>query len=88
MGDGYERSIGRAGRIPRSGRSVSAKARAQLARGLIYSRAAMRSEGFDLLLRHISDGGRGRELWRTVPRLLRFGEPGRAMRLAAALAGV
>lgn len=67
---------------------VTRQVRAQLARGLIYSRAAMRSEGFDLLLRHISDGGRGRELWRTVPRLLRFGEPGRAMRLAAALAGV
>lgn len=62
--------------------------RAKLARGLLYSRAAMRSEGFDLLLHHVSDGGRGPDLWRTVPRLLRFGEPARAMRLAAALAGV
>jgi hypothetical protein len=59
--------------------------RAKVARGLLHSRTAMRGEGFDLLLGHIGDGGRGSELWRTVPRLLRFGEPARAARLAAAL---
>ncbi len=68
------------------GRPVSREIRAKVARGLLYSRSAMRSAGFDLLLEHVGDGGRGRDLWRTVPRLLRFGQPLRAVRLAAALA--
>lgn len=69
------------------GRSgVAREVRATVARGLLYSRPAMTGGGFDLLLDHIADGGRGRELWRTVPRLLRFGAPQRAARLAAALA--
>jgi glycosyltransferase involved in cell wall biosynthesis len=66
---------------------VTQEVRAKLARGLLYSRSAMRGEGFDLLIAHIREGGRGADLWRTVPRLLRFGEPLRAARLAAALAG-
>ncbi len=60
--------------------------RATVARGLLYSRPAMTGGGFTLLLDHIADGGRGPELWRTVPRLLRFGVPHRAFRLAATLA--
>jgi glycosyltransferase involved in cell wall biosynthesis len=65
---------------------VAQDIRAKVARGLLYSRTAMAGDGFDLLLRHIDEGGRGYDLWRTVPRLLRFGEPVRAVRLAAALA--
>ncbi|MCK9540878.1 MAG: glycosyltransferase [Novosphingobium sp.] len=69
------------------GRPVSRQVRGTVARGLLHSPNAMRSGGFDLLLQHVSDGGRGADLWRTVPRLLLFGEPRRAVRLAAALAG-
>lgn len=67
---------------------VSREVRGAIARSLVYSPYALRGEGFDLLLRHIAEGGRGRDLWFTVPRLMRFGEPRRAARLAAALAGV
>lgn len=65
---------------------VSREVRGAIARSLVYSPFALRGEGFDLLLQHIEDGGRGRDLWFTVPRLMRFGEPRRAARLAAALA--
>ncbi|MFT4027929.1 MAG: glycosyltransferase [Novosphingobium sp.] len=69
------------------GCDVSRAVRGKVARGLLHSPSAMRSSGFDLLLQHIGEGGRGADLWRTVPRLLMFGEPRRAIRLAAALAG-
>lgn len=65
---------------------VAREVRATVARGLLYSRPAMTGGGFALLLDHIADGGRGPDLWRTVPRLLRFGAPHRAIRLAATLA--
>lgn len=65
---------------------VAAEVRGQVARALIHSPVAMRSTGFDMLLQHVGEGGDGRDLWRTVPRLLRFGAPVRALRLAAALA--
>lgn len=65
---------------------VAREVRGAIARSLVYSPYALRGEGFDLLLRHIAEGGRGRDLWFTVPRLMRFGEPRRAARLAAALA--
>jgi hypothetical protein len=69
------------------GRSgVTRKVREQVALGLLYSAQAMREEGFDLLVEHLRDGGRRDGMWRTVVRLLRFGEPLRAMRLAATLA--
>lgn len=71
------------------GRSgVTREVRGAIARSLVYSPYALRGDGFDLLLRHVAEGGRGRDLWFTVPRLMRFGEPRRAARLAAALAGV
>lgn len=65
---------------------ISSQARGFVARALIYSRSELRGSGFDLLLRHVHEGGKGPDLWRTVPRLVRFGEPRRALRLAAALA--
>lgn len=65
---------------------VSRQVREQVALGLLYSAQAMREEGFDLLVRHLRDGGRRDGMWRTVVRLLRFGEPVRALRLAATLA--
>lgn len=65
---------------------VTREVRARVANGLLYSPVALRGDGFDLLLRHVGDGGRGGALWRTVPRLIRFGSPRRAVRLAKALA--
>jgi hypothetical protein len=65
---------------------VSREVREQVALGLLYSAQAMRDEGFDLLVQHLRDGGRRDGMWRTVVRLLRFGEPLRALRLAATLA--
>lgn len=67
---------------------VSRQVRATMARALLYSTAALTGPAFDILLQHVNEGGRGRSLWYTVPRLVRLGEPRRAARLAAALAGV
>lgn len=66
--------------------NVAQEVRGRAARALVYSREAMTGPGYDLLLQHVSEGGRGPDLWRTAARLLRFGEPARALRLAAALA--
>jgi len=60
--------------------------RARVAPALVYSRSGLRDEGFDLLCRHLRDGGERSGMWRVVARLLRFGEPQRALRLAATLA--
>jgi hypothetical protein len=46
----------------------------------------MRDSGFDLLVQHLREGGTHKGMWRTVLRLLRFGEPLRALRLASTLA--
>lgn len=65
---------------------IASEVRGRVARALVYSRSALREGGFDMLLEHVGEGGRGAELWRTVVRLARFGEPRRALQLAAALA--
>lgn len=65
---------------------VASEVRGRVARALVYSHSAMREGGFEMLLEHVGEGGRGAELWRTVVRLARFGEPRRALKLAAALA--
>lgn len=65
---------------------VARAVRARVAPGLLYSRAGLRDEGFDLVCRYVREGGRRDGMWRTVARLLRFGEPLRAARLAATLA--
>ncbi len=59
--------------------------REKVALGIVYTPAALRGEGFDLMLDHIREGGATQGLWRTVVRLLTLGEPGRAWRLARAL---
>lgn len=64
---------------------TSREVRAQVALALRYSEDALRNEGFDLLVSHLRDGGRRDGMWRTVMRLVRFGEPLRALRLAATL---
>jgi len=64
---------------------VAREVRAHVARTLVYSHSALQAGAFELLLQHIREGGRGPELWRTALRLLRFGDPHRALRLTAAL---
>lgn len=52
---------------------------------LIYSPVALKGDGYDLVLDHARDGAR-EGMWKTAARLIRFGEPLRAVRLATALA--
>ena len=63
------------------------RVRARVASGIQHSPVALRDDGFEILLRHVRDGGDRRGLWRTVARLVRFGDPLRALRLGAALVG-
>ncbi|MFM5906545.1 MAG: glycosyltransferase [Novosphingobium sp.] len=65
---------------------VSRQVRAEVAPGLLYSSAGLKGDGFDLVLRFLREGGGHAGMWRTVLRLIRFGEPARAMRLASTLA--
>lgn len=65
---------------------ISRAVRARVAPDLLYSPTGLRDEGFDLILRHLREGGAREGMWRTVVRLLRLGEPRRALRLAATLA--
>ncbi|WP_341768592.1 hypothetical protein, partial [Escherichia coli] len=76
--DGIDALFGREG--------LARAVRARVAPSLLYSRAGLRDDGFDLVRRHIRDGGAREGMWRTVARLLRFGEPHRAALLAATLA--
>jgi len=64
---------------------VARNVRARVAPGLLYSRAGLRGHGFDLLVDYLREGGPREGMWRTVARLVRFGEPARAARLAATL---
>jgi glycosyltransferase involved in cell wall biosynthesis len=65
---------------------VSHEAAALTAQRLLYSREAMKSDAFELVLQLAHASAYQPDLWRTVVRLVRFGEPGRAARLAATLA--
>ncbi len=59
--------------------------RSKVAHGVLYSLQSLRDDGFDLILRYLADGGDHHGMWRTVARLIRFGSPWRAARLALAL---
>lgn len=52
---------------------------------LLHSPVALRDEGFDFVLTHARRGQDRQALWRTVARLVRFGEPGRAATLGRTL---
>ena len=65
---------------------VAREVRAIVAHGLLYSRAGLRDAGFDLIVDHVREGGTREGMWRAVGRLVSFGEPVRALRLATALA--
>lgn len=75
---GLDALFGRAG--------MAEEVRARVAPNLLYSKAALSSDGYGLLLDHVREGGRTRGLWRTVARLAKLGHPARAARLAATLA--
>jgi hypothetical protein len=75
--DRLDELFGRAG--------VSQAVRDKVARGIIYSKSALTGTGFDVLIDHLRSGGAAEGMWRTVARLVAFGEPGRASRLAGAL---
>jgi glycosyltransferase involved in cell wall biosynthesis len=62
------------------------RVREKVALGIVYTPAALRGEGFDLMLAHIHAGGATDGLWRTVVRLVTLGEPRRALKLATVLA--
>ena len=64
---------------------VDREVRARLARALSYSRSSLAGEGFGHIMTHVREGGDTEGLWRTAARLVTFGLPGRAARLAAAL---
>ena len=65
---------------------VAARVRAAVAHGIMHSPVALRDNGFDIMLAHVRGGGNQAGLWRTVARLAKLGEPGRALRLLGALA--
>lgn len=59
--------------------------REKVALGSVYTAAALRGEGLDLMVEHVRNGGATDGLWRTVMRLFTLGEPMRALQLAVAL---
>ncbi len=65
---------------------VARAVRALVAPGLLYSRAGLGDNGFAILCQFIREGGNCRGLWRTVVRLVLFGYPLRAAKLALVLA--
>ncbi len=68
------------------GRSGVADAvRTKVALGIVYSPNVIKGDGFNLILDHIRRGGETDGLARTVLRLVKFGAPVRAVRLAMAL---
>ncbi len=64
---------------------VTKTVREKAALGIVYAPAALRAEGYDLIIEQVHSGGSVRGFWRTVARLLKMGEGWRALRLAQAL---
>jgi len=64
---------------------IARQVRERVALELRYSRAGMGDDGFDILLGYLREGGRRDGMWRTAARLMTFGYPLRALRLAAEL---
>lgn len=75
--DGLDALFGRPG--------LAREVRARVAPNLVYSKRALLGEGFRLLIDHVREGGDTTGLWRTAGRLIKFGAPLRAARLALAL---
>jgi glycosyltransferase involved in cell wall biosynthesis len=61
--------------------------RARVVPRIFYVASALRGGGFELFIDHIRDGAAlKRELWAACARLMKLGMPGRALRMALALA--
>jgi glycosyltransferase involved in cell wall biosynthesis len=70
------------------GRPGMAKAiRAFVAPSMLYAETALKADGYYLIRQFIREGGKADGLWRTTMRLLRIGEPLRAIGLGLALIG-
>lgn len=65
---------------------VARQVRATVAPTMLHATSALKAEGYPLLIDYVREGGATPGLWRTVARLAKLGEPGRAIGLAAALA--
>ncbi len=65
---------------------VSTRVRAKVTDGIMHSPSGLKDQGFDIMLRFVRDGGQMPGLWRTVLRLVKLGEPLRALRLFSTLA--
>jgi GT2 family glycosyltransferase len=61
---------------------VAKLVREKATRRIAYSQTAMSGAGFDLLLEQVRTGDRPDKMWRTVARLVLFGLPFRALRMA------
>ena len=76
--DGIDALFGRKG--------VADEIRAWVAPRLLYSDIALAGTGFDMLVDYVRAGGSRDGLWKTVARMVRWGLPGRALKLATVLA--
>lgn len=65
---------------------VGKEVRAHVAPTMLYAEAALKGNGYQLLVDYIKEGGKTPGLWRTAARLVRIGEPSRAVALAVTLA--
>ena len=64
---------------------VAALVREKALPQLIYTPLGLSSDVFDMVLDQVAEGGKVEQAWRLVGRLVKFGQPGRALRLAGAL---
>lgn len=64
---------------------VAASVRERALPDLVYTREGLSPEVFRMVLDQVSEGGRLEQAWRLVGRLVKFGQPARALRLAGAL---
>lgn len=67
-------------------KGVARRVRAHVTRGILHSPTGLRDQGFDIMLKHIRDGGDRTGLWRTAGRLVKYGDLTRALRLFMTLA--
>lgn len=75
--DVLDRLLGRPG--------VAASVRERALPQLIYTPVGLSPDVFRMVLDQVGEGGRVDQPWRLVARLVKFGQPARALRLAAAL---
>jgi glycosyltransferase involved in cell wall biosynthesis len=75
--DGLDALFGRSG--------VADEVRARVVPTLIYAENALKGDGFTMIVDFVKKGGTAPGLWRTAARLMRIGEPMRALGLCRAL---